>query len=157
MKKVITIKIINKKKVYIQKRDLLYLFYYYPNLPISILSKITIILPTINENTLFEFVEFNRKKEIIFFTNINWMLNYDDVKNLTYEEIEIIKSYILNKSENILKEIKRNTIDSDELDIKWILENYKYNSLNEIEEVKKYLPLTTNLRKSKVLSLRKKY
>ena len=50
-----------------------------------------------------------------------------------------MKESILNDSETIMKKIKQKSGDSDKLNVEWILNNYKYNSLNEIQDFKEIL------------------
>ena len=82
-------KIIYENCVYVQKNDIGFLNQTDMQIPGSIYmkvfgnSKVTII----NNSNRFEFIEFTKPNEIEYFKNINWMIDYNDVCNLTEDEI----------------------------------------------------------------------
>ena len=132
-------KLIIDKCIYIQKKDLIYLCYYNSDIPYSILLKINNILIN-NKNNINEFIKFDEEKELEYFKKIDWILDFNEIKDLNNIEIENFKENILSESETLLKKIKQMTFKEQtqdmNLNIKWILYNYKYNSLNEINIAK---------------------
>ena len=129
-------KVFKKGCVFVQKKDLVYLYYYASFIPYSLLLKIENILFDF-EKDLNEFIKFNKKKEISYFKKIDWILDFNLIHNMEYKEIEDLRKSILSVSDSIINEIKRLPFEKQYKDVilnaKWILNNYKYNSLNEIE------------------------
>lgn len=81
-------KIINAAKVYVQKNDIAYLNQTDLSIPASIFMKVFgngIVI--IDDSNRYEFVEFDAKEEIEFFKGIDWMIDYNEVKDLSEEEI----------------------------------------------------------------------
>ncbi len=106
-------KIIKKDSVYVQKKDLM--FIYIRDLPITETVALKICSnPNINENNQFEFVKFEDKETIKYFKNLDWIIDYEKVKNYSEDElIDICKKTVLesnkiadkfNKMNNALKE-----------------------------------------------------
>lgn len=80
-------KIINDTKVYVQKNDIAFLNQSDLPIPASIFMKVFgngIVI--IDDSNRYEFVEFTEPNEIEFFKGINWMIDYNEVKNLSEEE-----------------------------------------------------------------------
>jgi len=91
-------KIITNDKAYVQKNDIGYLNSTDLPIPASIFIKVFGGGITIIDNSnRYEFVEFNEKSEVEFFKNIDWMIDYYEVKDLNEEEI-------ISYAENIGKE-----------------------------------------------------
>lgn len=81
-------KIINNSKVYVQKNDIVQLTSTDLEIPASIFMKIFgngVVI--IDDSNRYEFVEFEDPKEIQFFADIDWMVDYNKVKDLSEEEI----------------------------------------------------------------------
>lgn len=91
-------KIINGEKVYVQKNDI-----NQSDLPIpaSIFMKVFgngIVI--IDDSNRYEFVEFTTPEEIEFFKSLDWMIDYNEVKDLSEEEtIELGQSIAQEKNE----------------------------------------------------------
>lgn len=92
------VKIISNNAVYVQKNDVAYLNSSDLPIPASIFMKvfgngITII----DDSNRYEFVKFEEESEIEYFKGLDWMIDYNEVKDLSEEEI-------IKLAENIGKE-----------------------------------------------------
>lgn len=81
-------KIFTGNAVFIQKNDMAYLNRSDLPIPASIFMKffgsgVTII----DDSNRYEFVKFEEDDEIEFFRGVDWILDYDDVKDLTRQQI----------------------------------------------------------------------
>ena len=81
-------KVIYDNCVYVQKNDMAYLEASDLPIPASVFIKvfgngITII----NDSNRYDFVQFKEKAEIDFFKGLDWMVDYNELKNLSEEEI----------------------------------------------------------------------
>jgi len=111
-------KIVNSDSVYVQKNDLGYLDSSDLPIPASIFVKtfgngVTFI----NDTNRYDFVKFEAESEIEFFKKLDWMIDYNDVKDLSEDEIVVLL-------QNIDKEIENNA--------------NTYNSMNNEERCKHY-------------------
>lgn len=94
-------KIITNNAIYVQKNDIFYL------------AKTNLILKTpiylnmfgknivIDNNNKYEFVKFDTKKEISFFKNIDWIIDYNAIEDLSIEEIRTLYKNIDKKKNSI--------------------------------------------------------
>lgn len=81
-------KIITTNKAYVQKNDIMFLIQVDLSIPVSIFSKINKNgMFVVNDFNRYDFIEFNDDYEIEFFKNISWMVDYNEMKNLSEEEI----------------------------------------------------------------------
>ncbi len=81
-------KIVTSNAAYVQKNDLIHLNQSGLDIPASVYLKvfgngITII----DDSNRYEFVKYEESHEIEFFKNIDWMVEYTEVKDLTENEI----------------------------------------------------------------------
>ena len=95
-------KIITDKEVYVQKNDIAYLNQ--TDLPIlaSVLTKLLdkgIII--IDNSNRYEFVKFDKPEEIEYFKKLDWIVDYNEVKDLTEEEILSLAQSIHQERETI--------------------------------------------------------
>lgn len=97
-------KIICEDKVYVQKRDIFNLYQSDTPVPVSIYLKVFkdeyIVF---DDKTKYEFIEFDEDEEIEFFRNINWMIDYNDIKDLPLEEIAKMAEEVVNKHNKLAK------------------------------------------------------
>ena len=81
-------KIFVDNSVYVQKEDVAYLYMTSLDLPDSIYTKVfgqgMIVFDNSNR---YDFIEFSEPSEIDFFKKIDWIIDYNEVKNLTEEEL----------------------------------------------------------------------
>lgn len=81
-------KIITDKAVYIQKKDIVRLSESYLDIPESVFLQIYATGVIIaDDNDKYEFIKIEGDKEIEFFKNIDWMIDYNDVKDLSENDI----------------------------------------------------------------------
>ena len=81
-------KIITNDSAYVQKNDIAYLNSFDLPIPFSIFMKVfgngvTII----NDSNRYDFVKFDEKSEIEYFKDLDWMIDYNEVKDLSEDEI----------------------------------------------------------------------
>lgn len=95
-------KIITENAVYVQKNDIVYLNNIELAIPASIFMKVFgngIVI--INDSNRYEFVKFEAPEEIEFFKGIDWMIDYNEVKDLSEEEIISLGQSIAEEKNNI--------------------------------------------------------
>ena len=103
-------KIIVDDAAYIQKHDLTFLNKYEVQIPASILIRLTSDdITLMNDSEKFEFVKFDSSSEINFFQNVDWIINYDDVKNLSEKEIIELCQSIEKEKKLLLKQFNLTT------------------------------------------------
>lgn len=135
-------KIITENAAYVQKNDLMYLMQADDAIvPASIyLNVFGNGVVVINDSNRFEFVEFNKPEEIEFFKNIDWMINYDDLKDLSIEDIISLGQSITNKKNEIAKEFNGMTPQEKEENMDKVsqceLLKFKIYSLRDIVWIK---------------------
>lgn len=81
-------KILKDNKMYVQKNDMAYLNSSGLDIPASIFMKvfgqgITII----DDSNRYEFIEFSKPEEIDFFKGVDWIVDYNEVKDLTEAQL----------------------------------------------------------------------
>lgn len=95
-------KIITDNAVYVQKNDIAYLNQTDLAIPASIFMKVFdsgIVI--IDDSSRYEFVEFDDPKEIEFFRGIDWMIDYNEVKDLSEEETITLGQSIVEETNSI--------------------------------------------------------
>ena len=99
-------KIVEKDAVYVQKGDLASLLYQekfsLPDTVMNILFKKGNPF-YVDNNNAYEFVKFIGPEEIEYFKSLDWIIDYNEYKNYTKEEIEIISNNILTEAKNLAK------------------------------------------------------
>ena len=81
-------KVITNNTAFVQKNDIAYLIQSDLEIPTSIFMKVfdrDVII--INNRNRYDFVEFDAPEEIEFFKGIDWMIDYNEVKDLSEEGI----------------------------------------------------------------------
>lgn len=132
-------KIITNNALYVQKVDIDFLKYRLHSLPQFISSKIY-------ENSELDIADFNKydffkledKNDIDFFKSVDWLFEYNFVKDLTTEEITEIGRQYVEKREQIAKKLYSVTDDIEYKNIllQYTLTNYQIASLNDIIDFK---------------------
>lgn len=95
-------KIITNNVAYVQKNDIVCLNQTDLVIPASIFMKVFgngIVI--IDDSNRYEFVEFDAPEEIEFFKGIDWMIDYNEVKDLSEEEIIVLGQSIAEEKNNI--------------------------------------------------------
>lgn len=106
-------KIINDNSAYVQKNDIAYLNQTDLSIPVSIFMKVFengIVI--IDNSNRYEFVKFETPKEIEFFKGLSWMINYNDIKDLSEKEIIELGQNIAQERNEIV--IKFNSMTEEE-------------------------------------------
>lgn len=126
-------KIITKNCAYVQKVDISYLINSDLKIPETIYLKIC--CENINKNNKYEFIKFENPDEIKYFKKINWIIDYNDIKNLTEDQmIKMCQNIVLeinkiadkfNTMTDKKKEKHKDLIEKSEL------LNYKMHSLRD--------------------------
>ena len=130
-------KIITNDAIYVQKNDMAYLNKTNITIPASIFMKVFgkgIVI--INDLNRYEFVKFEDKKEIDFFKQLDWIIDYEDVRNLNEKEILKLARTVADEKAKIAlefnkmseKEMAANTDMVDEYE----LLKYKLYSLRDV-------------------------
>lgn len=84
-------KIFDNNKVYVQKKDINYLIKSDLPMPTSISMKLCeYSFAHIGARNQYEFMEFENEEEIEFFKSVNFIVDYDKVKDLSKEEITVL-------------------------------------------------------------------
>lgn len=98
-------KIFLNDSVYVQKNDIGYLSHTDRAIPASIYTKVfSSGITIINDSNRYEFVKFSEPSEIEFFEQLDLIVNYDDYKDLSKEEI-IDAGNKINEERNNIAEI----------------------------------------------------
>ncbi len=129
-------KIIINNKAFVQRKDVIYLNQSDLNVPKSIFIKAfeNNIDNIFDDSIRYEFIEFNDPKEIEFFKSLDWLIDYNEIKDLDEEDI-------ITLGENAI--LERNAIIQ------------KYNSMSDEKKKKnKQLLVKTDLLVYKIYSLR---
>ena len=109
-------KIITDDSVYVQKDDITYLDQTDLPIPESIFMKVFgngIVI--IDDSNRYEFVKFDAPEEIEFFKGLSWMINYNEVKDLSKEEIIALAQSIVQEKNEIAT--KFNSMSEKEKDL----------------------------------------
>ena len=81
-------KVIYDNCVYVQKNDMAYLEASDLPIPASVFIKVFgNSITIINDSNRYDFVQFKEKSEIDFFKGLDWMVDYNELRNLSEEEI----------------------------------------------------------------------
>ena len=97
-------KIVTNNAVYVQKNDIGFLNQTDLPIPASIYIKIFgngIVI--IDDSNRFEFVKFDEESEIEYFKNLDWIVDYNVLKDMSVEEIITIGQSVAEEKNNIAK------------------------------------------------------
>ena len=136
-------KILKDNKMYVQKNDMAYLNSSGLNIPASIFMKVFGRGITIIDNSnRYEFIEFSKPEDIEFFKGIDWIVDYDEVKGLTEEQlIELGQSVSDEKKQKIdqynkmPEEKKKEAYERTIMDLE--LMDYKMHTISDIIMLKR--------------------
>lgn len=97
-------KIITDDAVYVQKNDIIYLTQTDLAIPASIFMKVFGSgIVVIDDSNRYEFVKFDVPEEIEFFKGIDWMIDYNEVKDLSEEETIALGESIAEEKNSIAR------------------------------------------------------
>lgn len=97
-------KIVKNNKIYVQKNDIVCLNQTNLAIPASIFMKVFgngIVI--IDDSNRYEFVAFDTPEEIEFFRNLDWIIDYDEVKKLSEEEMIALGQSIAEEKNKIAR------------------------------------------------------
>ena len=115
-------KIITDGVAYVQKSDLFYLNTTGLSVPASILLK-TLEVSIDSSDNQYEFVKFERKKEVKYFRDMSCIIDYDQIKDLSIDEL-------ITYGQSIVEEKKKLESEYKPMDLK--------DKINNIDMLKKY-------------------
>lgn len=81
----------NRTVVYVQMQDLMFIVNDLDDIaiPASIMNYFSSkVLVTVNNSNRFDFVKFDKEPEVAFFKTLNFIIDYNDYKNLTDEQFQ---------------------------------------------------------------------
>lgn len=129
-------KIITNNSVFVQMNDLAYLNQSDLEIPASIFMKIFgngIVI--IDNRNRYHFMEFKDSKEIEFFKAIDWMIDYNKVKDLSEKEIMELAQSIAGERDNIAQKFNSMTQEQRKKNISMVsqceLLDFKFYSLRD--------------------------
>ena len=97
-------KIITKNAVYVQKNDLGFLFRTDLVIPAEIFIKaFNNEVTVIDNNNRFDFVKFEKESEIEYFKSLDWIIDYDQVKDLDEKQIIDLGQRVAQEKNNIAR------------------------------------------------------
>ncbi len=128
-------KILGDSFVYVQREDL-------KKLCDSGLSVPNFVSNKMEEDTDdLEFIKFEEFNEIEYFSSLVWLINYNDIKDYTIEEITALKNRVISLNDSLLSEIER--YSSDEEEKKLYLKKHKLLE-NKIVSYERYISYLNN-------------
>ena len=77
-----------KESVYVQMQDIMHLNSTDMPIPASIYTKVFTGIVIVNDSNRFDFVRFDEEHEVKFFRELNFVIDYDQYKDLTDEQLE---------------------------------------------------------------------
>ena len=101
-----------KEMVYVQMEDIMYLNQTDIPIPASIYTKVFNGIVIINDSNRFDFVRFDEEHEIKFFSELEFIIDYDQFKDLNDEQLEKEAQQLVTKAKQIAN--KWNTMNSNE-------------------------------------------
>lgn len=126
-------KVIAANVAYIQKKDIDYLKQSDLKIPEFIFYKV--FGSNIDENNEYEFIKFTKRNEIEYFKNLDWIIDYNQVKNLTDEKIVELVKETANELNRIAEKFNKMSEHKKEKHLDMITQcellDYKMNSLRD--------------------------
>lgn len=122
-------KIITDNAVYVEKNDIAFLATTNSEIPKSIFMKIFKNGSFCYNNNKWSFLKFEGKESIEYFKQLDWIIDYNDVRNLSEEEFIQIDDAIADKKERIENAFNIISIDAYLKNYNMILEWEKLNHI----------------------------
>ena len=130
-----------KEAVYVQMQDIIYLLNETEMpIPASIFTKEYTSVPVVDDSNRFNFVKFDDENEVKFFRNLDFIIDYDQYKDLTDEQFEDEWRKVSSKTNDITE--KWNSMNEEEKRENSSLFNelcnirYKLKFMSEIHAIK---------------------
>ena len=105
-------KIITENAIYVQKNDIAYLNSTDLEIPATVYT--TAFQDNINiidNSNRFEYVKFESENDIEFFKKLDWIIDYNEIKDLAEEELMAIGQNASNERNNLAKKFNKMTIE----------------------------------------------
>ena len=130
-------KIITKNAAYVQKNDIAYLYHTNIEIPASIFIKVfgkDIVI--IDDNNRYEFEKFEDANEIEFFSKLDWIVDYNLVKDLSVDQIIEVGKQLAQTKNQIAKKFnamsQKNRMKNYEMVTQCELLDFEMHSLRDI-------------------------
>lgn len=131
------VKIITNNAAYVQKNDLAYLIH--SDLPVPA----DILINTVGDGSFivcddnrYDFIEFKEKEAIIFFKSLDWIVDYNEVKDLSDEEIMALGQSISSDRNEIAQKFNSMTSEQKQENLSMITQHellgFKLYSLSDV-------------------------
>lgn len=134
-------KIIRNNKIYVQKNDIMFAFNHSNAIPLVIINQFFRGIVIVDDSNRMDFVSFEDKSAIDYFNKLDYIINYDDYKDMFIEELDqkikelvIRRSKIVNKYNSLSPKKRRQNFDL----------------FNEYEKLEYVLDYLDEFRKSKL-------
>ena len=92
-------KIFTDDVVYVQKNDIMYLSNLNIDIPFSIYYKLYSNPTKIDDSNKYEFIKYDTEEEIETFKRLDWIIDYNDVKDLTIEQLNEMGESVANQKQ----------------------------------------------------------
>ncbi len=133
-------KVFKNGKVYVQNEDLILILRSGELMPTSVLEKFYGNGPVIIvQDNMEDYVEFEETDQVEFFKRLDWIVDYDEVKNLSTEELEKIINDVRDemvKIKNKYSDLSQNDDCYEKDSIRYELLGNKLYSLSKIQYFK---------------------
>ncbi len=134
-------KITTNEAVYVQKNDLGYLFSSNISIPSSIYLRPEMTeTMVIDDSNRYEFIKFEDQSEIEFFNGIKWMVEYNDVKDLSVGDILGLEEDTVEEQNRIARKYNAMSVADRKKNYHMVEEsnllNFKLYSLDDIVSFK---------------------
>lgn len=105
----IVLNVLDNKKysIFVQKNDIKKIMELNLFAPSALFMPFILGTETITEENKYDFLEYKDNEIILFLSNQNWLLNYNDYCNFSISELVILKCQIIEKMEEIKSKLKR--------------------------------------------------
>lgn len=134
-------KIICEDKVYIQKKDILSIKEFCIYVPNKIIFDELNLRSYFNKINKYDFVCYESEEEIEFIKSLDWVLDYEEFKNLSFKKLIKVCHKLSKEEDKVFKEFYSMSIKDRKENKHMILEckmlNYKKNSIIDLLQKKK--------------------
>lgn len=135
-------KIITNEKVYVQRNDISTLLHFSNTLPNEVVNEVFSDVFICTLNNRHEFMEFSNPNTIEYFKKLDYILDYDEVKDLSVEDLNKLYLSVDKEISNLLIEFENLSTEEQEKKYAYYvniinLKNYKLSSINDYTLYKK--------------------
>lgn len=127
-------KILTNDGIYVQKNDMAYLTHSETAIPASIFMSVFGVgsYTIIDDSNRYEFIKFTGKEEVEFLKSLDWIVDYNAVKDLTQDELEKMFNELAEKRKTLAQKFNNMPIDErmKNVDIIEMCENLRFKMLS---------------------------